>query len=74
MSSPSKSCDVDPLPIVLLQAFRDVLTRLIAGIINASLLFPDNFYCAHVNQVLKNTPLPKDDVNSYTPMSNLSII
>ena len=37
MSSPSKSCDLDPLPTILLKASLDVLIRPITDIINASL-------------------------------------
>ena len=77
MSSPNKSCDLDPLPTVLLKACRDVLTKPKTDIINASLcsgLFPEDFKCAHVNPVLKKTHLPKDELNSYRPISNLSFI
>ena len=55
MSSPSKSCDIDPLPIILLKAYLDALIRPITDITNASLrfgLFPENFKYAHVNPVL----------------------
>ena len=37
-------------------------------------LFPGDFKCAHINPVLKKTSLPKDDLNSYRPISNLSFI
>ena len=46
MSSPSKSCDIDPLPIILLKAYLDALIRPITDITNASLrfgLFPEIF-------------------------------
>ena len=58
--SPSKCCDLDPLPTVLLKACLDVLIKPITDIINASLcsgLFPEDFKCAHVNPVLKKTTL-----------------
>ena len=77
MSSPSKSCDLDPLPTILLKACLDVLIKPITYIINASLcsgLFPEYFKCAHVNPVLKKTTLPKEELNSYRPISNLSFI
>ncbi|KAK2186946.1 hypothetical protein NP493_184g02016 [Ridgeia piscesae] len=60
MSSPSKSCDIDPLPTILLKACLDVLIRPITYIINASLrsgLFPEDFKRVHVNPVLKKTTL-----------------
>ena len=56
MSSPSKSCDLDPLPTILLKACFDVLIKPITDIINASLcygIFPEDFKCAHVNPILK---------------------
>ena len=77
MSSPNKSCDLDPLPTILLKACLDVLIKPITDIINASLcsgLFPEDFKCAHVNPILKKTTLAKEDLNSYRPISNLSFI
>ena len=77
MSSPNKSCDLDPLPTILLKACLDVLIRPITDIINASLcygLFPEYFKCAHVNPIRKKTTLSKEELNSYRPNSNLSFI
>ena len=77
MSSPSKSCDLDPIPTILLKACLDVLIKPITDTINASLcygFFPDDFKCAHVNPVLKKSTLPKEELNSYRPISNLSFI
>ena len=77
MSSPSKSCDLDPLPTILLKACLDVLIIPITDIINASLccgLFPQDFKRAHVTPVLKKKTLPKEELNSYRPISNLSFI
>ena len=70
MSSPSKSCDLDPLPTILLKACLDVLIKPITDTINASLcscLFPEDFKCEHVNSILKKTTLPKEELNSYRP-------
>ena len=77
MSSPNKSCDLDPLPNVLLKACLDTLLKPIKDVINASLcsgLFPDDFKHAHVNPLFKKTYLPKDDLNSYIHVSNFSFI
>ena len=77
MSSPNKSCELDPLPTVLLKSCLDTLLKPITDIINASLcsgLFPDDFKHAHVNPLLKKTSLSKEDLNSYIPVSNLSFI
>ena len=76
MSSPNKSCDLDPLTTILLKACLDILLKLITDIINASLcsdLFPDDFKHAHVNPLLKKTSLPKEDSNSCRPVSNFSL-
>ena len=47
MSSPNKSCDLDPLPTTLLKACLDTILYPIANIVNASIivlcLFPDEF-------------------------------
>ena len=75
MSSPIKSCDLDPLPTVQLKSCLDTLLKPITDIINASLcsgLFPDDFKHSHINLLLKKTSLPKEDLNSYRPVSNLS--
>ena len=37
-------------------------------------LFPGDFKCVHVNPVLKKTSLPKEYLNNYRPISNLSFI
>ena len=77
MSSPNKSCDLDPLPNVLLKSCLDTLLKPITDIINASLcsgLFPDNFKHSHVNPLLKKTSLPKEDLNSYRPVFSVSFI
>ena len=58
MSSPNKSCDLDPLPTTLLKACLDTLLYPITNILNTSLysgLFPDNFKQAQVNPLLKKT-------------------
>ena len=49
----------------------------ITSIINASLcfgLFPDDFKQAQVNPLLKKSTLPKENLNSYKPIYNLSFI
>ena len=77
MSSPNKSCELDPLPTILLKSCLDTLLKPITDIINASLcsgLFQDYFKHAHVNPLLKKTSLPKEDLNSYRPVSSLSFM
>ena len=77
MSSPSKSCDLDPIPTLLLKACLDELIKPITDIINASLCYgfsPDDLKCPLVNPVLKKPTLPKEELNSYRHISKLSFI
>ena len=77
MSSSSKSCDLDPIPTLLLKACLDVLIKPITDIINASLCYgfsPDDLKCPHVNSFLKKPTLPKEELNSYRHISKLSFI
>ena len=77
MSSPNKSCDLDPLSTTLPKACLDTLFYPITNIINASLcsgLFPDNFKQVQVNPFLKKSTLPKENLNSYRPIFNQSFI
>ena len=39
-----------------------------------SSLFPEDFQCAHVNQIRKKTTLSKEELDSYRPISNLNFI
>ncbi|KAK2161425.1 hypothetical protein NP493_1585g00020 [Ridgeia piscesae] len=77
MSSPSKSCDLDPIPTILLKACLDVLIKPITDTLNASLcygLFSPTILNVPFNPVLKKPNLPKEELNSYRPISNLSFI
>ena len=77
MSSPNKSCDLDPLPTTLLKACLDTLLYQITNIINASLcsgLFPGDFKQSQVNPLLKKSTLPKENLNCYRFIFNLSFI
>ena len=75
MSSPNKSCELDLLPTILLKLCFDTLLYPITNIINVTLcsgLFPDDFKQAQINPLLKKSSLPKENLNSYIPISNLS--
>ena len=77
MSSPNKSSNLDPLPTTLLKACMDTLRYPITNIVNASLcsgLFPGDFKQAQVNPILKKSTLPKQNINCYRFISNLSFI
>ena len=64
-------------PPILFKAGLDSLINPIATFIKASLcsgMFPDDFKQVHVIALLKRISLPKDDLNSYITISNLSFI
>ena len=77
MSSPNKSCDLDPLLTTLLKVCLDTLLYPITNIVHESLcsgLFPDGFKQAQVDPLLKMSTLSKENLNSYRPISNLNFI
>ena len=77
LSSSSKSCDLDPIPTSVLKNCLDILITPITDIINISMetsTFPQNFKEAHVRLLLKKTSLPKNELKTYRPVSNLSFI
>src|SRR5664279_4624325 len=77
MSSPVKSCALDPVPTFLLREFIDVLLPFVTRIVNASLMqgrLPDSQKHAIVTPLLKKPGLDTADMNSYRPVSNLSFM
>ena len=77
LSSSSKSCDLDPITTSVLKNCLDILITPITDIINISMetsTFPQNFKEAHVRPLLKKTSLPKNELQNYKPVSNLSFI
>ena len=77
LSTPPKSCSLDPLPTEMLIKNIDVLCTTITNIINESLLsgvVPDSFKHAIIKPLLKKPTLATDDFKSYRPVSNLSYL
>ena len=77
LSSPSKSCGLDPCPTVVVKDCIDVLLTPITTIINMSLsegTFPDTFKLAHVTPLLKKPSLNRNDLKNYRPVSGLNYI
>ena len=75
--SPSKSCDLDPLPTSLLKENMSNILPLITEIVNDSLSsghVPEEFKVAHVTPLLKNTSLDKNVLKNYRPVSNLPFV
>ena len=77
LSSSSKSCDPDPISTSMLKNCLDIIITPITDIINISMetsTFLQNFIEAHVRPLLKKTSLPKNELENYRPVSNLSFI
>ena len=77
MSSPNKSCDLDPIPTTFSKACLDTLLYPITNSVNASLcsgLFRDNFKQAQVNPLFMKSTSPKENFWSHIHISNLSFI
>ena len=77
MSSPIKSCSLDPVPTFLLREFIDVLLPFVTRMVNASLQqgrLPDSQKHAMVRPLLKKPGLDTADMNNYRPVSNLSFM
>jgi hypothetical protein len=77
MSSPTKSCDLDPIPTSLVKSCIDILIDPITQIVNMSLakgIVPSSFKEAHVKPLLKKPSLDKNNMKNYRPVSNLTFI
>ena len=77
LTSSDATCSLDIIPTRLLKTCADALAPPIAHLINLSLsegVFPDEFKHAIILPLLKKPSLPKDDLSSYRPISNLNFI
>lgn len=77
MSSPPKSCPLDPIPTTLLVQCLDSLLDIITSIVNQSLqtgIVPTCFKEAIVAPLLKKHNLDPEDLKNYRPVSNSSFI
>ena len=77
LNSPSKTCDLDPIPTELLKSCLDVLLVPITQMVNLSLIsgvFPDIFKTSHAMPLLKKPSLSKVDMKNYRPVSNLNFV
>lgn len=77
MKSPSKYCDLDPIPTFLVTSCIDDLLPSITKIINISLQsgsVPASFKTALVTPLLKKPSLDANVLKNYRPVSNLSFI
>ena len=77
MSSPMKSCTLDPVPTFLLKEFLDVHLPYVTNMVNASLSqgrLPDSQKLALVTPLLKRPGLDTADVANYRPVSNVTFM
>jgi hypothetical protein len=77
MKSPTKSCELDPIPTWLLKKIVDSLLPTITDIINKSVqtsVFPPALKHARVTPLLKKPSLDKSELKNYRPVSNLAFI
>ena len=75
-TSPSKSCDMDPIPTTLLKEILPSVITILTEIINKSLtsgIFPDSLKVALVKPLLKKANLDLIEKN-YRPVSNIEFI
>ena len=77
ISSPPKSCCLDPIPTPLLMKHLDSTVGTITSIINESLSsgsMPDSFKHAGVRPLLKKQNMPSNELKNYRPVSNLPFL
>lgn len=77
LSSTNSTCSLDIIPTRLLKSCVDALVQPITHLVNLSLRegsFPDTFKSAVVRPLIKKHSLPKDDLSSYRPISNLNFV
>ena len=74
-SSPAKSCDLDPVPTVMLKEYLDVLLPFLTRLCNSSIsegCLPVSQKQAIVTPALKKHGLDPSELKNYRPISNLS--
>ena len=77
MSSPSKHCNLDPIPTWILKYHIDILLPAITNIVNLSLessIFPQLFKSAMVKPLLKKPSLDPEIIKNYRPVLNLTFV
>ena len=77
LGSPTKSCDLDPIPTWMIKTHLDMLLPAITDIINHSLasgVVPASMKHALVTPLLKKQSLDPNNAKNYRPVSNLSFL
>ena len=77
VKSPSKSCELDPVPTFIIKQCVDVIVPDLTLIVNKSLQsgnFADSLKVAHIRPLLKKTGLDIENLKNYRPVSNLTYL
>ena len=77
MSSPAKSCSLDPIPTSMLIQNVDFLIDCITAIVNESLssgTMPECLKHAIISPLLKKQSLDRNEFKNYRPVSNLTFV
>ena len=77
LGSPTKSCDLDPIPTWMVKLHLDLLLPPITDIINMSLtsgVVPESMRHALVTPLLKKQSLDPENPKNYRPVSNLPFV
>jgi len=77
MQSPTKSCDLDPIPTFMLKESIDALLPFLTAMCNASIAeghLPSSQKHAIVTPLLKKPSLDQSELKNYRPVSNLTFI
>ena len=75
MKAPSKSCELDPVPIELLKEAIHEIAPIITNLVNTSFnsgIFPTELKKALLRPLLKKATLDPMDKNNFRPISNLA--
>ena len=77
MKSPSKSCELDPVPTFIIKQCVDAIVPHLTLIVNKSLQsghFSDSLKVAHIRPLLKKIGLDIENLKNYRPVSNLTYL
>jgi hypothetical protein len=77
LASSDSTCPLDFIPTRVLKSCLESLLQPITNLINLCLqesIFPDCFKTALIKPLLKKHSLPKDELSSYRPISNLNFL
>ena len=77
LSSPQKSCSLDPIPTQYLCQHIDVLIECVTSLVNDSLfsgIMPLCFRHAIISPLIKKPSLDPNELKNYRPVSNLSFL